>query len=477
MHYLSRLLTVLFVSMTIGIGTSFADNQTADLSPINSAAGLPFRITIEQTPWELPEGFHSGVVGIYKEFWVLIAGRTNGLHGFTADNFPVEAQNTKIFVVNSLTGAVASRSLLDSSSGLNQQQIDTLSVTSPQGYQVSQTLYMTGGYGIDTSTATFSTKPVLTAFNLPGIVNWVLYPDNTSFSVRDNISQLYDPTFQITGGKMSKIGDVTQLVFGQNFIGPYTDGSNGIYSEQVRRFRIKTIKPLSVEFLPARPAVPDPNFRRRDLNVVPVIFNNQNDQGLVAYAGVFTPGNNAGVWTVPVTIRESSDPQMADPNLPTTFKQGMNQYVSAITGLYSRRYESMYNIVFGGLSYEYFSNGALVTDAEIPFLNQVTTIKMDKNGLFTQYIMDNEYPVILSTQVNPGNPFYFGAGANFIPHHTIRRYANGVINLDNIRTTTVLGYIVGGIKSTLQNTNSRIDSSASAYVFKVTLVPQRPTVQ
>lgn len=465
--------------MTLGIGTSSADNQTADLSPIYPASGLPFRITIEQANFELPEGLHSGMVGVYQGLWVFIGGRINGMHGFNNDdfNFPIDAQNTSIFVVDPSTGTTISRSLNDPSSGLSQQQIDTLSVTSPQGYQESHTLYMTGGYGIDTSTGTFTTKPVLTAFNLPGIVQWVMHPENKALSVRANMNQLYDPTFQIAGGEMLKLGNVTQLVFGQNFTGPYTDGSNGIYSEQVRRFRIQSTKPLSVQFLPAKPAIPNPNFRRRDLNVVPVIFNNQNEQGLIAYSGVFTPGNDPGVWTVPVTIRESGDPQMADPNSSTTFKQGMNQYVSAIAGLYSKKYESMYNIVFGGMSYEYYSNGVLQTSSEIPFLNQVTTIKMDKNGHFTQYLMDSEYPVIISTQVNPGNVLYFGAGANFMVHPKIKHYANTVMNLDSIRVPTVIGYIVGGIQSTLQNTNTMVDSSASAYVFKVTLIPIATTIQ
>ena len=239
MKYVYKILTFLFVYLTFSIGTVSADNQTAQLSPITPPNSLPFRIVMETANFKLPVGIHSGVVGVYQGLWIFIAGRLNGLHGFNGDPFPPDEQNTSIYVVNPTTGVVTSRSLTDPSSGLSQQQIDTLSVTSPQGHQEENTLYMTGGYGIDTTTNTLGTKPVLTAINLPGIVQWVTQPGNNNYSVAKNIRQIYNSIFQISGGRMFKIGNVTQLVFGQNFTGVYTDGSNGDYSEQVRQFQIK----------------------------------------------------------------------------------------------------------------------------------------------------------------------------------------------------------------------------------------------
>jgi hypothetical protein len=479
MKRLSTTLACLSVSLTLGIGSAAANttnNQTDDLSPILPAASLPFQVVIEQTNFQLPVGLHSGVVGVYHGLWVFIAGRINGLHGFGPDPFPPEAQNTSIYVVNPTTGSVTSRSLKDPSAGLNQQQIDTLSVTSPQAYQDGAILYMSGGYGIDTSTGTFSTKPVLTAINLPGIIQWVTNPGIGSNSVINNISQMYDPIFQIAGGKMFRLGNLTQLVFGQNLAGDYTPGSNGVYSEQVRRFQIKNVGgQLSVEIYPSKPQSPDANFRRRDLNILPALLNNNNNlqYSYVAYAGVFTPAT--GTWTVPVVINDMTNPIMPDPNLPTTFKQAMNHYVCAAASLYSRKYTNMYHIFFGGISYGFYdTNGVFQTDSQLPFINQVTTIQIDKNNNFTQYLMGNQYPTILSTQINPGNTLLFGAGAYFITNN-ISQYSNTVINLDNIRQPTVIGYIVGGIQSTLPNTNAITDSTASAYIFKVTLTPTVPT--
>jgi hypothetical protein len=452
-------------------GIASADNQTNELSTIMPESGLPFRVVIEEANFHLPVGIQSGVVGEYQGQWIFIAGRMNGLHGFGPDPFPPNLQNTNIYVVNPATGVVKFRSLSDPSSGLTQAQIDTLSVTSPEGYQEGNTLYMAGGYGVDTGTGTFGTKPVLTAINLPGIVQWVTQPENHTYSVASNISQVYHALFQVTGGKMFKLGKVTQLVFGQNFTGVYTPGSNGDYTQQVRQFLIKSVNgQLAVDIYSSKPQNPDPNFRRRDLNIVPAIFTNNNmlQYGLIAFAGVFTVSE--GVWTVPVTIDSTGNPTMANPVLPTTFKQGMNQYHCASAGFYSKKHSSFYNIFFGGMSYGFYTGSTFQTDSEIPFINQVTTIQMDKNGRFTQYLMNNTYPTIISTQSNPGNTLLFGAGAYFMPNN-ILKYPNGVINLDNIRRPTVIGYIVGGIQSTLPNTNSETDSAASPYVFKVTLIP------
>lgn len=484
MKRVSKTLICLFI-LAVAADTSFAHsssgkltsssaspNQTDTVSPVLPGSGLPFRVVIERANFQLPVGFHSGVIGVHKGLWVFIAGRINGLHGFgPSNNFPADAQNTSIYVVNPATGVVSSRPLTDPYSGLNQQQIDTLSVTSPQGYQEANTLYMTGGYGVDTATGTFGTKPVLTAIYLPGIIDWVTKPANKSNTVAKNIRQLYNPIFQITGGKMSKLGNVMQLVFGQNFDGDYTDSSNGNYSQQVRRFQIKDAGgQLAIDINTSMPMSPDPSFRRRDMNIVPALLNinGRLQDGLIAYAGVFTL--NGGVWTVPVIINGINNPVMADPNSPASFKQAMNQYVSATASLYSRKYTSMYHIFFGGLSYGFFSNGTFQTDVEVPFINQVTTVKMDSNSNFTQYLMDSEYPVIPSTGSNPGNTLLFGAGAHFITNN-IPQYPNTVINLDNIRRPTVIGYIVGGIQSTVPNTSSNSDSAASPYVFKVTLIP------
>lgn len=448
------------------LASMFSPNQTTTVSPIHSDKDLPYSIIVEQAPFNLPAGIHSGVSALYHDKWLFLAGRTNGMHDFsnTNDNFPPLKQNTIVYVVDPKKRIVYSRPLTPSSTGLTQTQIDELSVTSPQYFQDDDILYICGGYGVETQTGNFNTKSALTAIEIPKLMKWVI-DYSPEADLQKDIRQTHDPLLKVTGGYMTAVDNdlTTLLVFGQNFSGFYLDSSNGNYTQQVRRFKIidneesLLIQPLSYEN-------PNPNYRRRDLNVVPVILNKK--PAYVALSGVFTL--NTGIWTVPVIIQTNGQTSMADPNLPSTFKQGMNNYTCPTIGLYSKDTRDMYTIICGGISYEYFQNG-LQQDLEFPFINQITTVKIDKEGTFTQYLMNEEYPVLYSTGSNPGNQLLFGAGAFFIPEDHAKTYDNGVFKFDKLKDPTVLGYIVGGIMSTLPNTSSPSDSAASPYIFRVIL--------
>ena len=374
-----------------------------------------------------------------------------------------------VWVVDVNLKTVKFRSLKDANSGLTQAQIDTLSVTSPQYYQSGNTLYVAGGYGINTSTGNFSTKDTLTAIDVPGLIDWVTTAEN-SLTAKKFIRQISNPVFQVTGGAMYQFGqEPTLLIFGQNYIGAYNTSGNGIYTQQVRRFNIiDDGKKLDVIVL--APSQTDSNYRRRDLNVVPIISNNlgQKVPSLVAFSGVFTQAG--GIWTVPVDITSSGIPAMADPVLTTTFKQGMNNYACPHVGLLANN-GSTYTVLFGGLTFEYYDEGAFVSDEQIPFTNQVTVIERKKDGQYQQYLLANQYPTILSTASNPGNTLLFGAGGIFITAPNIPAYANGVLDLTKIKKPTIIGYIIGGIQSTLPDTITAADSAASPYIFKVILTP------
>ncbi len=450
-------------------------NQTETISPILPGDELPFKVSIEQAEFTLPSGIQSYVSGIYKGKWVLLAGRTNGLHGFdNFDNFPPLKQNTVVYVVDPKTGIVKSKSLYDPTANLTQAQIDTLSVTSSQAYQKGKYLYMTGGYGIDTASGLFSTKDTLTAIDLKGLIHWVSSPSQGETASK-HIRQIRDPIFRITGGYMDRsVYDLTLLVFGQDFQGAYTPNSNGIYSKQVRRFKIRDNgSELSVKIKDSAPLLPNDFFRRRDLNIVPVMqkFYGLPLPGYVAFSGVFT--EQGGAWTVPVFINYRGNPSMEDPARPSTFKQGMNNYVCPTVGMFSEDDGYMYVVMLGGISFGYFQNGVFATDPELPFINQVTTVRLNKQGLYEQFIMDAEYPVIASTGSNPGNTLLFGAAASFFPKGNLSVYRNGVIKFDRLpQRRKLVGYIVGGIMSTLPNTMTRSDSTASPYVFKVYIEPK-----
>ncbi len=454
--------------------TLFGDNQTATLTPVLPPASLPFEVSIGLSNLALPNGWHSGASAIWEGKCLLIAGRTNGLHGFDNDphvnNFPPSAQNTVLYVIDFKHQKVWERSLNDPRAGLTQAQIDTLSVTSPQFYQSGQTLYMTGGYGIDSATGQMGTKSTLSAIDVPGLIHWVTCPKKKGSAAR-RIRQITHPLLQVTGGYMDQTAPhlPTLLIFGQNFTGLYHDDSNGAYTQQVRSFRIlDNGKALYVAADKDQPTQ-NPAYRRRDLNVVPIMRPGKPTptQAYVAFSGVFT--ETSGVWTVPVIISPDGSSVMTNPQSDRAFKQGMNNYVCPTLGLFSSKQEEMYVILFGGITYGFFQDGVFTTDTEIPFTNQVTTIKIDKHSQFSQYLMQSEYPTILSTSSNPGNPLLFGAGAQFILAKDLPVYRNGVVALDRLDEKTVIGYIVGGIQSTLPNTNTNFDSAASPYIFQITL--------
>jgi hypothetical protein len=468
----------LWLLTVFGYSQSINSQQTTDFTPIQPETVLPFRILIEQDNFSLPRGVQSFVFGKYKEKWLILAGRTNGLHGFNNNplNFPPQEQNKIVYVVDPIEKTIAARSLEDASSGLTQDQIESLSTTSAQFYQKGNTLYVAGGYGYRSSLQNFTTFDMLTAIHVPNLIKWV--ENSTKKTAADTIRQISDPTVQITGGYMTQLerDEPVLLVFGQNFEGTYLFGlSSQVYSQQVRRFHIKDNgRDLSIRALPSNPIVPDLNFRRRDLNVVPIVQRHKGDlvPSLLALSGVFTPPPDNNIWTVPVMISAKGKTFMPDPNAPSTFKQAMNNYASGTIGLYSKKTRDMYCVLFGGLSYGFFQNGVFQTDSNIPFINQVTTIKIDREGNFSQHIMEEEFPALYSQIVNPGNRLLFGAGARFLTTRDISQYIPGVIKLDKLKEPILIGYIVGGIQSTVPNTTaSLIESTASPFIFKVLLDP------
>ncbi len=479
----------LFLSL-LAIFSLFGDNQTAVVFFPQPETSLPFRLSIQQAPFSLPAGLQTYVVGRHKDEFLLLAGRTYGLHGFLGDTFPVSSQNTVVYVINFSTGAIASRSLTDASAGLTQEQIDQLSVTNAEYFQGdgSKTLYMVGGYGINSATGAHDTKSVLTAIDVPNLIKWVK-GDPKAKTAAKCFRQVSDPLLQVTGGALYQANphQPNLLVFGQNFNIDYINTNvNGIYTHQVRQFQIiDSGKDLLVQNYDQ--PTPLPPYRRRDLNVVPIMKKRgpSLEQAYVAFGGVFTPGNNFGAWTIPINIAPTGSSQMLDPSDPNVFAQGMNNYSCPTIGLYSQKTDDMYNLFFGGISFLYSINGGFYNpggsffeDFELGFTNDVTTIQIDSKGEFTQYFMSATFPAITPTfGTAPGPVLLFGANADFFPADHLPLYPNGVIALDKLGSDPILlGYIVGGIESSMAETDSEtgnVDTHASSYIFTVTLIPHK----
>ncbi len=490
-----------FIALGCGL---YGQNQTSYVTNPLPEDSLPFRLQIELAPFSLPSGLSAFVSGLYKDEYVLLAGRTYGLHGFMGDTFPVASQNTTVFVLNLTNGTTVSRSLADPSSQLSQEQIDQLSVTNALFLQTdgSTTLYMVGGYGINTATGMRETKSVLTAIDLPNLIKWVKQEPKAK-SAAQCMRQVSHPLLQVTGGVMWQINphQPALLGFGQNFIGEYHNTmANGVYTYQIRPFQvIDTGKSLSV--YPYPQPIPNPIYRRRDLNIVPAMKKSGRslEQFLVAYGGVFTPGENFGAWTIPVEIFADGSSKSLNTSNPNTFAQGMNNYECPNVGLYSEKTNDMYTLFFGGLSFLYTINGGLYSpegslcpDSGLGFTNDVTTIRIDSSGNYQQYLMSATFPAITPTfgtcpatvfpitcanvVLNASPVLLFGASAFFLSVPGLPYYPNSVIALDKLGSSPVLlGYIVGGIESSAVETCSEIgnvDTHPCSKIFSVTLVPK-----
>ena len=321
----------LFFAVTLGLGSATvrADNQTPTVSTVSTNSNaLPYKVKLRKaknTAKTLPN-LQSFAAGEFNGLWVIIGGRTNGLHKFSNSglkNFPPKKQNDRIWVIDPTTGDRWSRKLSDSS--LSQDQIDALSSTAMESMQLGDTLYVIGGYGWQTSIDNFVTFDSLTAFDLAKIVLWVRSPKALPEGQRDLaklIRQTSDDVLKVTGGQATKLGKRTILAFGQLFDGGYGDPDfDQVYTKQIRSFKLKdTGSKVSISGIRRDPTAPNPtDYRRRDYTLIP--FLDINDGKMVpkasALAGVFT--ETTGMFTVPVEIDKGGHPSMADPNDAATY--------------------------------------------------------------------------------------------------------------------------------------------------------------
>ncbi len=485
-------------------------DQTATASPLQSWSE-PYRVELQQLQqrsarFPTLQSFSAGQT--QNGEWVLIGGRTNGLHNFTPDgkkNFPPSQQNTRIWVYDPIRERSWSRPLKQS--GLSKGKQLSLSTTNAQEFQQNDVLFRVGGYVYNQETERFSTRNRLSAINLDDLANWAkresrILPKSSVLSVAGKPMQVNGQDthfFAVTGGEMLEgtNANQAQLIFGQDFKGGYTPGSNGLYTSQVRNFQIRYKPEIGkLGYRVNSISTPDDSlFRRRDLNVVNQFklddSGNLSRQG-EALGGVFYEGE--GVWTVPVEIDLlTGQPTMADANNPATFRQGINQYTASNLGLYSRSQDRQTNLIFGGISaitldpsgepyYVNIDNNPDLAPS-YPFTSQIAALTQQRDGSWTQSLAGS-FPELLNAE---GEPLTYGASSVFIPlapqqDKRVRYLADGVLDLDRLENRTqagesvLVGYVVGGIESQVANDfndlttyGSSTYTVASGEVFKVIL--------
>lgn len=469
--------------------------------------------------------------------WLVFGGRTNGLHDFFPpvgeQTFPPSFQNSVIYVINPVDWQVWSRPW--SQTGVTASISSPLSSTNQSFYQRGDTLYAAGGYSVpdtvaftgtvtalsreitvtsglenlvvgrtvsgvlpfpsgesifapgttitaidgDTVTVsqaavvsatgvalaafnkTFTTYDTLTALSIKGLAQAVISGGDVARLAR--IRQMSDPRLAVTGGDMAALNGRTYLVFGHNFQGGYNGASASIsqvYTDEIRSFRLSD-NGRSLAISDYR-ALRDPvNYRRRDGNLVSYIGRSGEPQ-LAFLGGVFTPGSSGVGYQAPVLIGREGRVR-----IDAAYQQFFSQYNVANIPLHDGRTRSMYDVRMGGISLYSYSDGQLTENTSLPWIDDVTTIMRAGNGSYQEYIM-SPLPA-----VTPGSTGNYGATAAFFMNQSLPTSTNRVIALNRLRGPTVVGYMYGGIYSTVAETtgNTFRATGASNQVFQITLTP------
>ena len=426
-----------FLFLAICFHTNFAHSTTN-----------PYTIEIEETTMPGTPAIHSFAFAEAGGKWLFIGGRTNGLHGFNAVNsFPKQFSNKIIYVVDPQTGQTWSRNIFQDFPFTFSDQLRSANMESTQD---GNKLYITGGYGYDSTSNGLITFSKLTVIDVNEMINAIILgaPINTF------ARQLTDNRVKIAGGELHKLGSHFYLIGGHTFTGTYRiNVNNQVYSNQIRKFMIND-DGSNVSISDYSALTDTIEFHRRDMNVVPAIKPDGISEYLILYGGVFK-------YNVDLPYL---NPIYIDGNGATvdySFEQKMTQYTTAHLNAFNAANGNMHTTFFGGTSLYYFdeTDNTQKIDSLVPFIDDITTLTKNSAGVSDEIISTEKMPDLL------------GTNAKFILNNSVPHYSNKIIKLDQITGRTFAGYIYGGIKATLPNAGP---SGPAQNILKVYITPDFP---
>ncbi|NUN99842.1 MAG: T9SS type A sorting domain-containing protein [Saprospiraceae bacterium] len=417
-------------------------------SHAQSPTSPPFLMELQEVTFPEWPALHSFAFAQWDGYWIMVAGRSNGLHGFFPfTGFPESSANKYIWVLNPENGEKWSYDVTQ----LPTHLADALLVTNPQFLQIGQKLYVLGGYGKESTSGDFITFSKMTALNLPALVSAVQSGGNVQGALR----QTSDDRIKICGGEMHHLGDDLYLIGGHNFEGLYSQTGAPVftqtYTSKILRFRIQDdANQLSITNYSA---FQDPEYHRRDLNLAPLMLPGMVP-ALGVYGGVFRPEADVPYFNPIYITGQNID-------LDESYAQKMSQYTCPIVPIYDEVAENMYSIFFAGLSYHTYNenNHTFEVDELVPFIDQITTFVRYANGSSEEVVMPQVFDELL------------GTNAKFILNDDVAHYDNEVIDLRALQGRTDVGCIFGGIKAAIPNITP---SSATNRLFKVLITPLFP---
>lgn len=412
---------------------------------------VPFQVSLEEITISGMPGVQSFVHAQDNGKWLILGGRTDGLHQRQPfASFASADNNTMVHVVDPSASQVWSASL----SSLPTAMYEQLQSTNMEFEQRDSMLYIIGGYGYSTTAGDHITHDELTAVEVPGLINAII----NGSSITPYFRQISHPAMQVTGGYLGQLGQKFYLAGGQEFTGRYNPhGPNhgpGFIQNYTNAIRIFDIadngQTLTIQNYTEWKDTA--NLHRRDYNMACQVFPD-GSKGFTMFSGVFQYSGDIP-WLNTVDFNDTGY------SVKSGFNQYLNQYHTAHMPVYDASGNAMHTIFFGGMSrYTLDASGNLVDDINVPFVKTISQVSRYNDGSMQEFKI-GEMPGLL------------GSGAEFIPVSAPSVVDdNGIVHLDPMSNQkTLVGYVIGGIESTAANiffTNTGTQSDATTRIFKV----------
>jgi hypothetical protein len=407
----------------------------------------PFQLKIQAINNTLLPGLHSFAFAQSGNKWLLIGGRTNGLHGLNNnDGFPPEYKNDEVIVIDTSSWNFYK-------ADLNQLPVsvaDPMRSTNMQYIQNGDYLYMIGGYGWDSIQEGYVTFPTLTAVHVGKMIDAVINAKPISGSIR----QVADTNLAICGGDLARFGSDYYLIMGHNFNGRYDKQTSvlftQVYSNRFKKFNIQD-NGTTITLSNFSQQVDTVHFHRRDFTMCPLVKPDES-LGMGIYGGVFKKTANLP-YLEPIVLSANGTADVK------SYQQLMSQYTCAAIPAYDALNKAMYTTFLGGISlYDYnTSTGSIQKDTLMPFISDVTTLSSYANGAMEESVLPLQLPGLL------------GSNAKFVLNKALPAYTNEVIDLNKLgKQEQLIGYILGGILAQQGNLGR---SAANTTVYRVYLKP------
>ncbi len=511
------LLTCIVLASACGGGTDTPHDgaQTYLVEPEAASGDVPYTLALATSAIDGYPGLHSFAFAGTADKVVLLAGRTNGLHGFapsrqaaTHPSFPEAYANDTVYVLDLTTNTLLGSAKVN---GLPAPYVQQFKASNTQYLLDGDFLYIIGGYGEQPPTATSAgggllTLPYITAVDFDALVTTVTSGGTLDASFASaHMANFQHPALAITGGDLQVLDGRFLLIYGHQFDGEYSLGGGQAFQEYSNSVRVFTVSAsttgssvnLDVDYQGSDPTVtsgmdPDNPFHRRDLTVKPAQAPDGSPR-IGVYGGVFKGGRMEGyVHPIYITSDSSQPLGIATPTEDTSATQLLSQYDCATIQVYSASRSAMYSTFFGGMSYYDWDATASCLKHDtldlnnfvdgLPFINSVSTLRVTSAD--TKQFLDSNLTfaptggIPQCQGVNPdGSPVtveapYLGSESKFVPI-TGLPMRNGVLQLDQLSERTVIGYLVGGIASNMpygSNPNEGV-TCASNLVYMVSIDP------